>query len=194
MYGGRMKLKLNKQSWLKHGLSELSQNGSEALKADRLAKSLKVTRGSFYWHFADLIDFHEHLLAYWQELVTQQVINDVDLLHDSGSKVRELVHHAFAGDVRLERAIRAWSVQAKMASDATEFVDNKRIDYLTKLLVDEGIAPATAKARAAFLYWAYLGQAMTLASSSEYLPDAALDQIIDLLLMPSSVAATTKTV
>ncbi|UWS80575.1 TetR/AcrR family transcriptional regulator [Phaeobacter sp. G2] len=185
---------MNKQSWLKHGLSELSQNGSEALKADRLAKSLKVTRGSFYWHFDDLIDFHEQLLAYWQEMVTQQVINDVDLLHDSRSKVRELVHQAFAGDVRLERAIRSWSAQNKMASDATEFVDQKRIGYLAKLLIDEGLSSATAKARAAFIYWAYLGQAMTPASSSEYLPHAALDQIIDLFLMPNSVVATTKTV
>ncbi|WP_294228244.1 TetR/AcrR family transcriptional regulator [uncultured Shimia sp.] len=189
-----MKLKLNKQSWLKHGLTELSQNGSEALKADRLAKSLKVSRGSFYWHFADLVDFHEHLLAYWQEMVTQQVINDVDLLHDSQSKVRELVRHAFAGDVRLERAMRSWSAQNKMASDATEIVDNKRIDYLTNLLVAEDIAPTTARARAAFLYWAYLGQAMTRASSSEYLPDTALDEIIDLFLMPSAEIAGTKTI
>lgn len=193
MYGKGMKSKLNKQSWLKHGLSELSQHGSDALKADRLAKSLKVTRGSFYWHFADLGDFHEHLLAYWQEMVTQQVIAEIELLHDSRSKVRALVHQAFVADVSLERAIRSWSAQNQMVSNATQFVDHKRINYLTTLLIGEGMSSATAKARAAFLYWAYLGQAMTLASYSEYLSDDALDQIIDLFLTPSSETSTAKT-
>ena len=189
VYGGRMAPKLNKQSWLTHGLSELSQNGFEALKADRLAKSLNVTRGSFYWHFADLTDFYEHLLVYWQEKVTQHVIDDVDSLVDSRVKVRALVHQAFADDVKLERAIRSWSAQNKMVSDATQSVDTKRIDYLSKLLVDEGMSPATANARATFLYWAYLGQSMTLASCPKHLSDAALDQIIDLFLTRSTATS-----
>ena len=33
-----------------------------------------VSRGSFYWHFADISAFHAALLQHWREIATEQII------------------------------------------------------------------------------------------------------------------------
>jgi AcrR family transcriptional regulator len=45
---------LSATDWLRQGLKTLAQSGFTALKAEPLAKAMGVSRGSFYWHFADI--------------------------------------------------------------------------------------------------------------------------------------------
>ena len=45
---------LSADDWISQGLKALAKSGFTALKADPLAKAMGVSRGSFYWHFADL--------------------------------------------------------------------------------------------------------------------------------------------
>ena len=48
---------LSAGDWISQGLKALAESGFTALKADPLAKAMGVSRGSFYWHFADLAAF-----------------------------------------------------------------------------------------------------------------------------------------
>ncbi len=66
--------RLSKSDWIAHGLRSLTKDGANALKVGPLAQALKVSRGSFYWHFRDIADFHAQLLQSWQESSTDQVI------------------------------------------------------------------------------------------------------------------------
>ena len=43
--------KLTAQDWLDIAESELAKSGITAVRVEPLAKKLKVTKGSFYWHF-----------------------------------------------------------------------------------------------------------------------------------------------
>ena len=45
---------LSARDWLDQGLKTLARSGFTALKAEPLAKAMGVSRGSFYWHFADI--------------------------------------------------------------------------------------------------------------------------------------------
>ena len=49
---------LSADDWISQGLKALAKSGFIALKADPLARAMGVSRGSFYWHFADLGAFH----------------------------------------------------------------------------------------------------------------------------------------
>ena len=49
---------LSAKDWVDQGLKALASSGFTALKAEPLAKALRVSRGSFYWHFADIAAFH----------------------------------------------------------------------------------------------------------------------------------------
>jgi AcrR family transcriptional regulator len=54
---------LSAKDWLDQGLRTLAKSGFTALKAEPLAKAMGVSRGSFYWHFADIGAFHAAIEA-----------------------------------------------------------------------------------------------------------------------------------
>ena len=60
--------KLSATDWLDQGLRTLAESGFTALKAEPLAKAMGVSRGSFYWHFADIGAFHTALLQHWRDI------------------------------------------------------------------------------------------------------------------------------
>jgi AcrR family transcriptional regulator len=51
VYGGSVDDRLTKSDWIEHGLRTLARDGANALKVGPMATQLKVSRGSFYWHF-----------------------------------------------------------------------------------------------------------------------------------------------
>src|ERR1700724_2716783 len=67
VYGASMNERLTKDDWITHGLRTLANDGANALKVGPMATKLKVSRGSFYWHFSDIADFRAQLLRSWQE-------------------------------------------------------------------------------------------------------------------------------
>ena len=58
---------LSREDWLDAARRVFVESGIDDVKIDRLAKAMKVTRGSFYWHFKDLEDLQGALLQDWQE-------------------------------------------------------------------------------------------------------------------------------
>jgi len=155
-----MAQRLSKEDWLEHGLKCLSKSGPASLKADVLAKALKVSRGSFYWHFKDLLDFHSALLNFWQLQTTSNVIVDIEEKKDPKARLSELMKKAFSADNRLERSIRAWAIQSKSVAETVDTVDQQRIRYIEKLIINTDIATNQIKDRAEFIYSAYLGWIM----------------------------------
>jgi AcrR family transcriptional regulator len=147
--------------WVKAGLQALAADGVGALKADLLAKSLGISRGSFYWHFADIGAFHAAVLARWREIAAEAVIRDLDLLAPGSDRLRSLLRRAFTADAALEIAVRAWALSDAKARAAVAAVDRRRLAYLEDILAAAGIGSAAALARARILYWAYLGFALS---------------------------------
>jgi AcrR family transcriptional regulator len=58
--------RLSRQSWLNAARIALLHQGPEAVAVEPLARALRVTKGSFYWHFRDRQDLLETLLAEWE--------------------------------------------------------------------------------------------------------------------------------
>ena len=66
--------RLTAQDWIDFGLTTLARSGFQALKAEILARKLGVSRGSFYWHFADLETFHRQVIEHWRRVATEAII------------------------------------------------------------------------------------------------------------------------
>lgn len=154
--------RLTRAAWLDHGLRTLSRHGANALKVGSLATGLKVSRGSFYWHFNDIDDFRVQLLQVWQERATDQVIRDIDSALVGPARLTRLMTLAFHEDRSLDRAIRSWASAAADVAQIVASVDAKRIAYLAKLLVESGVEAKRTLPRAEFLYWAYIGQSAVM--------------------------------
>jgi AcrR family transcriptional regulator len=163
--------RLGREEWVRAGLKALAKSGASALKADTLATSLGVSRGSFYWHFADVPAFHAAVLKRWREVALENIIAEIETTSDP---FEALLHRAFAGGSGIESGVRAWATADAQARKAVEAVDAERIRYLQKLLVDAGIAPDVAAMRARVMNWTYLGFAI----SSSKLEGDSLKQMI----------------
>jgi AcrR family transcriptional regulator len=151
-------IRLGPEEWVRAGLKALAKSGASALKADKLAGGLGVSRGSFYWHFADVPAFHAAVLKRWREVALENIIAEIETTSDP---LEALLHRAFADGSGVERAVRAWATTYIPARKAVEAVDAERIRYLQKLLIDAGVAPDTAAMRARVMNWTYLGFAIS---------------------------------
>src|SRR3984893_7207163 len=108
-----LKDRLAKSDWIEHGLRTLANEGANALKVGPMSTKLKVSRGSFYWHFRDIADFRSQLLRSWQEISTDQVIQDLDAREGEPDRLKHLTRRAFGGTRNLDRAIWSWAAEDK---------------------------------------------------------------------------------
>ncbi len=172
--------RLSKSAWLRHGLLTLAGEGHNGLKAGAMAARLNVSRGSFYWHFKDIDDFRTQLLAAWQAATTDQVIRDLDARVAGPGGVKLLLHKTLRPGRSLERAVRAWAAEDPQAAAVVSAMDDRRLARVQALLADAGVPAERAAHRAAFLYWAYLGQSVVTDQRHNTIPPEAIDDIADL--------------
>jgi AcrR family transcriptional regulator len=170
---------LSAKDWLDQGLKVLATNGFTALKAEPLAKAMGVSRGSFYWHFADVGAFHAAILDHWRDVAAEQIISDVEAESPDRSALPALLRRVF-GDRPpvLESAMRSWAAQDASARATVQAVDQRRLGYVENLLRASGLPAETARARAQILYWAFLGFALSDKQLSRPRQATLLDELL----------------
>jgi AcrR family transcriptional regulator len=183
--GTKMKDQLSAKDWLDQGLKALARKGFTALKADPLAKAMGVSRGSFYWHFADVGAFHAALLKHWHEVAAEQIIADLEAASPGHQALELLLRRVFGEQMKrlkLEGAMRTWASIDPAARAAVHAIDRRRLDYIESLMGQTGVPADLASARAQILYWAFLGFALSEQALSKELRRVILEE---LLLMAS---------
>jgi AcrR family transcriptional regulator len=68
--------RLTREDWLLAAHEAVVEGGFDNLRVLKIAKALRVTRGSFYWHFTSHADLRAELLAQWRQ---RQVAIDREL-------------------------------------------------------------------------------------------------------------------
>src|ERR1700744_3953184 len=119
---------LSAQDWLHLGLKVLTAQGFTALKAEPLAKAMGVSRGSFYWHFADIAAYHIAILEHWRDVAVERIIADIEALSPDQDALPALLNRAFGGKPPLlESAMRSWAAQDAPARAVVQAVDRGRL-------------------------------------------------------------------
>ena len=159
--GGNMGDQLSAKDWLDQGLKTLAKSGFTALKAEPLAKAMGVSRGSFYWHFADIGAYHAAILKRWREIAAEQIIAGVEAASGDANPLEVLLRRVFGERLTIENAVRTWASVDPAARAAVQAIDRRRLGYVEGLLTQSGLAAEVARARAQILYWAFLGFALS---------------------------------
>lgn len=175
--------RLSPDSWIQAGFDALIAQGPTALKAEPLARGLKTTKGSFYWHFKDVPAFHDALLARWEE--DSRARFETALGSDTAPvqrlrHVAQVVEKEEVSEAKnaLEPAIRAWAHGNEKVSEAVQRVDSLRMEELTRLLAELGLSnPELSR----IIYAANLGMA-ELSGRDGQENDDALGTLVDLVL------------
>ena len=58
---------LDRDAWLRKALDVLFALGISQVKVEVLARKLKLTKGSFYWHFKNRDDLLRSMVDWWRE-------------------------------------------------------------------------------------------------------------------------------
>jgi len=169
---------LSAKDWLDLGLKTLARHGFTALKAEPLAKAMGVSRGSFYWHFADIGAYRAAILKHWRDVAAEQVIASLEASSKEDDPLRLLLRRAFSGRLALENAVRSWATLDPLARAAVQATDRRRLNYVQILFERSGVSPAAARSRAQIFYWAFLGYAL----SDHPLPKARQQALLEELM------------
>jgi AcrR family transcriptional regulator len=180
--GTNMNDQLSAKDWVYQGLKTLAKDGFTALKAEPLAKAMGVSRGSFYWHFADIAAYHAAILARWHEVAAEQIIANVEAASKDENPLALLLRRVFSERLTLERAVRSWASVDSAARAAVQAIDRRRLSYVEGLLTQSGLPAEIARVRAQIFYWAFLGFAL----SDQPLPKTRQQAVVDELVRMSA--------
>jgi AcrR family transcriptional regulator len=158
-----------KPQWLRAGLEALRKGGVAAVRVERLAADVGVTKGSFYHHFRDRGALLEALLEFWSREMTDAEFERIQTLR-AGLAARLV---ALAEDVlekgmgRYDPAIRGWARTDRKVAAAVAQVDRRRLRALTGFFEEGGFAAAEARTRARLFYTFLLGEPQVRAPARE---------------------------
>lgn len=176
---------LSAADWLDQGLKTLTESGFTALKAEPLAKAMGVSRGSFYWHFADVGAFHAALLKRWREVTTEQIIASLERSPEGEIPINVLLRRAFGGRLTLDLAVRTWATVDPSARAAVQAIDKRRLSYMESQFVAQGYSATVAQARSQILYWTFLGFTLSDRPLPKLRQAAILDELIGFANAPA---------
>lgn len=151
---------LEREHWLAAARKTLIKEGIAAVKVDRLAKALKVTRGGFYWRFTGHKDLLESLLADWRDTNSATMLA---ALRGPGGPVERfqalmnvwIDEKGF--DPAYDVAVREWARVSKSVARVVDMVDAERIEAFHQLFLDAGYPEDEAFIRARVVYYHQVG-------------------------------------
>lgn len=176
---------LDAAAWVAAALDVLATDGIDAVRVEPLAKALAVTKGSFYWHFADRRALIDAMLAQWAQgrivAIREQAPGD----GNPALSLRRLVDlYTKRGNTRglaTELAIRALARNDETAARTVQIVDSERLHLVAALFERLGWTEREASARAVMLYAYLFGQSLLDPKSVRA---ADTDIALDALLAP----------
>ena len=152
------KKRFNAEDWLTLGLAELSRAGPEAVKLDAICKAAELTKGSFYYHFADHQSFLVGMAERWLVEQTDQIADQVAALTEQGDfgpdVMQQMTDAAIGIDYKLELSMRELGRRVPDVNAVIAKADHKRIGVLSKIYQVRYNQPADLAARLAYLEYA----------------------------------------
>lgn len=175
--------RLDAEAWIAAAFDALAEGGIDAVRVEPLAKALDITKGSFYWHFADRRALLDAMLAAWSDgriaAIREQaaasgapdaVLSDLADLYTRRANVRGL---------GIELAIRSLARTDEAAAKAVRSVDRERLRHVGELFAALGWPGSQAQARAILFYSYLFGQSLL---DAQVVPAAARDKAIRALI------------
>lgn len=154
-------IKVPAEGWVNAAKVALIEEGIAAVKIDRLAQRLKVSRGGFYHYFKTPHGILEALLQDWQAsncFVPESLdTSSVESTLVSFQQLTDNLVHETGFDPQYDLAIREWARISQPVADVVHAVDERRIDALRRLFAGFGYKPKDALIRARVFYWHQIG-------------------------------------
>jgi AcrR family transcriptional regulator len=151
------RVQLDRDAWVHGAMDVLAEEGIAGLRVEVLAKRLKVTKGSFYWHFQDRRDLLMAVLTEWRDGRIRDIVKQTRAV--PGHELAQIYHVIdvySAGRNRrgmmIELAVRDWARRDADAAAIVSEVDDIRLRCARELFLACGVPIEEASSRCMLLY------------------------------------------
>ncbi|WP_044397926.1 TetR/AcrR family transcriptional regulator [Lacinutrix sp. Hel_I_90] len=153
------KIVAQKIDWLKLGYKTFSEKGFSGIVVEKMSKTLNCNKSSFYWHFKTKKEFIREMVNYWVENKTKKIIEITSIEENPTQKINKLIDLTYR---KLPYSdfifyLKRYAVKDKSISNIIDDVDNQRIDYVKRLLIENGYKDNEAQIKASLLYKHLIG-------------------------------------
>ncbi len=177
---------LDRAAWIEQAMDILAQDGVAGLRVEVLAKKLKVTKGSFYWHFKDRQDLLDAVLAGWRDSRIKDIAKQTRA--KPGEELQRLYHviDVYSASrnrkgMLIELAVREWAKRDAVVAAVVQEVDTIRLDYARKLFLACGVPLREASSRCMLLYAYVFGISLMICDGFSNEVDVLKADIADLI-------------
>jgi AcrR family transcriptional regulator len=181
---------LTREDWIRAALAVVAEHGVAGVAVDRLAKTLGVTRGSFYWHFRDRRALIDAVLEQWEQQYTIDLVPEAEAIEDPAERLRGVFHRVYELPAdQIEVTLHAAAGDPLVAPTLARVI-RTRLDLLRRIFTGLGLSDEEASDRAWLAYALYAGHHL-LGRNDEIRTDrpAQFDRIVDLLASPPAAPA-----
>jgi AcrR family transcriptional regulator len=153
---------LDRDAWLKKALDILFAHGISQVKIEVIARKLKLTKGSFYWHFRNRDDLLRSMVEWWRENQLRFISGLTHSHADPQGIIRAVITFTqHTEDSNHDIAMREFARFNKQAARAVAEVDQLRVSYLAEMFLAAGFDALEASLRARTLYFYQVGEYTT---------------------------------
>ena len=130
---------LGREDWLRAARLALLRGGVEAVRVEKLARDLGVTKGSFYWHFKDRDELLDLLLREWEREVPE-MLSEVGRgagrrkIHRLMLWLKQRAKLSEQGTVPSDAAIFSWASVDREVAGRVNKAEEERIRLLKHFL------------------------------------------------------------
>ena len=156
----KAKTSFTREDWIAAARKIFVESDIEEVKIDRIAKKLKVTRGSFYWHFQNLEDLQSALLQDWQERNMKEMDEVRERWREGSTRIHDVGAIWLEEDPdfpKFSMAVRIWARKAAMVANVVRSVDYAWIKLLEMPFRADGRSDIESTARARVIYFHRIG-------------------------------------
>ncbi len=153
--------KSTKQAWLNLAIETLVSDGIDQVKVQAMAKTLGVSRSSFYWFFDSIQDLQQQLLSHWLTRNTGPIIErsmrPASTIIMAVCNVFECWVDKSLFDPKLDIAIRFWARRDQAIRAIVEQADGQRVEAIKSMFLRHDYSAEQALIRARVLYFTQIG-------------------------------------
>ena len=180
---------LDREAWIAAAIEILATEGVAGLRVEVLAKRLKVTKGSFYWHFRDRQELLDAVLEHWKHGRIRDIVKQTRI--QPGHEHAQILHvidiYSASRNRRgmlIELAVRDWAKRDAGAAAVVAEVDDVRLRCARELFIASGMTLEEASCRCVLVYAYVFGASLLICDRFDADLERVRRDIAALIAMP----------
>jgi AcrR family transcriptional regulator len=183
---------LQPERWIAAGFARLGAEGLDAVRVEVLARDMGVSKGSFYWHFADREALLEKMLSRWETDETEWLRQSAVDQDGAAARWARFVRRCTDSErTPTEAAIRAWARRDPRVATVVSAVERELTSFIAAVLREIGFAHRAAESWSALALLVYLGWLDRATRDAEFArSDRSLGEFLSELILAASARSS----